>query len=85
MAKVYVTPLTGRYASPEMSHNFSEEKKFQTWRTVWTWLAQSEKVRHSLMNKRDPSMGVFHARGQQPIGAIWAGVNAERSPVHSSV
>lgn len=40
----YSTPLTGRYASDEMAYNFSEEKKFITWRRLWTMLAKSEKA-----------------------------------------
>ena len=40
----YRTPLVSRYASPEMAYNFSEMKKFTTWRHLWTWLARAEKV-----------------------------------------
>lgn len=39
----YSTPLTSRYASPEMSYIFSEDKKFKTWRKLWVALAESEK------------------------------------------
>lgn len=41
---VYRSPLTSRYASPEMAFNFSEDKKFSTWRKLWLFLAKSEKV-----------------------------------------
>ena len=41
---VYRSPLTSRYASPEMAFNFSEDKKFSTWRKLWLLLAKSEKV-----------------------------------------
>jgi len=38
------SPFSARYASPEMSFNFSEQKKFSTWRQLWIFLAKSEKV-----------------------------------------
>ena len=38
----YSSPLTSRYASPEMSYNFSNDKKFSTWRQLWLWLAKAE-------------------------------------------
>ncbi|RMX58101.1 hypothetical protein pdam_00013851 [Pocillopora damicornis] len=41
---VYRSPLTSRYASPEMAFNFSEDKKFSTWRKLWLFLAKSEKT-----------------------------------------
>ena len=41
---VYRSPLTSRYASPEMAYNFSEDKKFSTWRRLWLYLAKAEKV-----------------------------------------
>lgn len=40
----YVSPLSTRYASTDMKFNFSDRKKFTTWRTLWTLLAQAEKV-----------------------------------------
>ena len=36
-------PLTERYASREMSHLFSPEFKFRTWRRLWVALAEAEK------------------------------------------
>ncbi|CAC5414920.1 purB [Mytilus coruscus] len=42
--KIYRTPLVSRYASPEMAFNFSDMKKFSTWRELWTWLAKGEKT-----------------------------------------
>ncbi|CAF0750292.1 unnamed protein product [Adineta steineri] len=39
----YRSPLVSRYASPEMSYNFSELKKFSTWRRLWFWLAKCQK------------------------------------------
>ncbi|KAK3100228.1 hypothetical protein FSP39_016607 [Pinctada imbricata] len=41
--KKYRSPLVSRYASPEMSYNFSDMKKFSTWRKLWTFLAKAEK------------------------------------------
>ena len=42
MSDRYQSPLTSRYASPEMAYNFSDDKKFQTWRKLWISLAQAE-------------------------------------------
>ncbi|KAJ2808897.1 adenylosuccinase ade13 [Coemansia guatemalensis] len=39
----YQSPLTSRYASPEMAANFSNNKRFGTWRRLWYNLAQAEK------------------------------------------
>jgi len=39
----YQNPLTGRYASKEMSYNWSPQKKHSTWRRLWLALARSEK------------------------------------------
>ncbi|TPX30215.1 adenylosuccinate lyase [Synchytrium microbalum] len=39
----YASPLTSRYASAEMSYNFSDNKKFSTWRQLWLYLATAEK------------------------------------------
>lgn len=38
----YRSPLSSRYASAEMSENFSADKKFQTWRRLWVELARAE-------------------------------------------
>jgi len=43
MRDSYNTPLNNRYASKEMSYLFSDEKKFKTWRILWTALAECEK------------------------------------------
>lgn len=41
--KKYQTPLSSRYASDEMSYNFSDFKKFTTWRRLWLWLARAQR------------------------------------------
>ncbi len=38
----YVSPLSERYASREMQHVFSQDKKFTTWRRLWIALAETE-------------------------------------------
>jgi len=38
----YQTPLSSRYASQEMSYNFSDLKKFSTWRKLWLNLADAQ-------------------------------------------
>lgn len=42
----YRNPLSSRYASDEMLFNFSEKKKFTTWRKLWVYLAKASKVYH---------------------------------------
>ncbi|KAM3597211.1 uncharacterized protein V6R79_001343 [Siganus canaliculatus] len=39
----YRSPLVSRYASKEMAFNFSDRKKFTTWRKLWIYLAKAEK------------------------------------------
>lgn len=39
----YQSPLASRYASPEMAQNFSENKRYSTWRKLWLNLATAEK------------------------------------------
>jgi len=41
-AETYSNPLTDRYASAEMSHNWSPQKKHSTWRRLWVALARAE-------------------------------------------
>lgn len=42
MRDVYESPLNSRYASYEMQHLFSADKKFRTWRKLWIALAEAE-------------------------------------------
>jgi adenylosuccinate lyase len=39
----YQNPLTGRYASQEMSQLWGNERRFRTWRRMWVALAEAEK------------------------------------------
>ena len=41
--KIYVTPLSGRYASKEMNEVWSNDNKYSTWRRLWIALAETEK------------------------------------------
>ena len=40
---IYVTPLSGRYASKEMNKIWSNNTKYSTWRKLWVALAETEK------------------------------------------
>ncbi len=40
----YISPLSTRYASPQMQAVFSESFKFRTWRRLWIALAKAEKA-----------------------------------------
>ena len=40
---IYVTPLSGRYASKEMNKLWSNDTKYTTWRRLWIALAETEK------------------------------------------
>ena len=55
----YRSPLVSRYASPEMSYNFSDLKKFSSWRRLWFWLAKCQKVADcSDVGKSDASLSL---------------------------
>ena len=43
MEKIYVTPLSGRYASKEMNEIWSNDSRYSTWRRLWVALAETEK------------------------------------------
>lgn len=47
----YRSPLVSRYASKEMAYNFSDKKKFTTWRKLWIFLAKAEKVWHFVVGQ----------------------------------
>ena len=38
----YESPLCARYASERMQRLFSPDRRFQTWRRLWTELARAE-------------------------------------------
>ncbi len=40
----YKSPLAERYASEEMSYNFSDQLKYSTWRKLWIALAETQKT-----------------------------------------
>ena len=42
MYETYESPLSSRYASEEMLHLFSQKKRVQVWRRLWTALARAE-------------------------------------------
>jgi len=41
--EIYVTPLSGRYASKEMNKIWSNDAQYSTWRKLWVALAETEK------------------------------------------
>ncbi|HHV51685.1 MAG TPA: adenylosuccinate lyase [Clostridiales bacterium] len=43
MSNRYESPLSKRYASPEMQYLFSDDNKFRTWRKLWIALAEAER------------------------------------------
>lgn len=43
MENVYVTPLSGRYASKEMNKVWSANSRYSTWRKLWVALAETER------------------------------------------
>lgn len=44
MKPIYENPLITRYATEEMAQNFSDDKKFKTWRRLWIALAEAERT-----------------------------------------
>ena len=42
MNRIYESPFSARYASPEMLYIFSPDMKFSTWRRLWISLAKAE-------------------------------------------
>ncbi|CAG9093940.1 unnamed protein product [Plutella xylostella] len=51
----YRSPLSTRYASKEMQYNFSDQKKFSTWRKLWIYLAKAEKLENVMPLQIDGS------------------------------
>ena len=55
----YKSPLTQRYkhGTESMAFNFSDYKKFVTWRRLWLWLAKAQQVvkRKSILLHFNPS------------------------------
>ncbi|KAI4158653.1 MAG: hypothetical protein LQ342_007232 [Letrouitia transgressa] len=39
----YRSPLEGRYATPAMKELFSPLRRASKWRSLWLWLAESQK------------------------------------------
>ena len=56
---IIITILT-RYSSKEMQFNFSEQKKFSTWRRLWLFLAEAEQVFKSLFCHQLPIWLIPH-------------------------
>lgn len=52
----YRSPLSTRYASDDMLYNWSDLKKFATWRKLWVILAKNEMVRVMFQNSMRPSL-----------------------------
>ena len=71
----YENPLIKRYTSKEMSHVFSPDKKFTTWRELWIALAEAEKelglditdeqIAELRANKNDINYEVAEAREKE--------------------
>ena len=59
------SPLSTRYASWEMRHNFSEQNKFSTWRRLWYFLAKGEKVQLTRFS--------FHRPRDHPLPSLCSG------------
>lgn len=76
----YENPLTGRYASPEMSALFSARHKFATWRRLWLWLAESEKELG--LPIPDAALDALRARLVPTDGELAAAERYERETKH---
>ena len=63
--EIYSSPLAERFASREMLENFSELKKFRTWRRVWVALAEAEPRARRQGRDREADQGAAPAPGQR--------------------
>jgi adenylosuccinate lyase len=70
----YASPLTSRYASAEMAFNFSDDKKFSTWRKLWVYLAKAEQqlglsdVTDAAIAEMEQNIVCFKSRQYQSYG-----------------
>ena len=79
----YRSPLCSRYASNQMSYNFSEQKKFTTWRRLWVNLAKQQKVcwytllslkvKHVHLLQRVPVHPQTHTPSSDDVTSLHAG------------
>jgi len=80
------SPLATRWATPEMLENFSDLKKFRTWRRLWIALAEAEKalglgisddqIEEMKRHRDDVNFDVADARERQVRHDVMAHVHA---------
>ncbi|MFN7988206.1 MAG: adenylosuccinate lyase [Thermoanaerobaculia bacterium] len=79
-ADAWENPLTGRYASTEMSALFSARHKFATWRKLWLWLAEAEQELGLAIP--DAALDALRARLVPTDGELAAAERYERETKH---